>query len=218
MGARESLALKARCFEPVLERQLDTLLICGCPENIVDDLRDLVPKVLRILCAEKFRARPGVIGALPVITFDVLSADHQMEWVKGEDRNGICTLTASKLYDHLSNPGKVHYILGVHDGRSFLNRSMKESLEAIDAEGRRPLTAAGGIALATHSEVLQHHSVDLADSTYGRIMEGGRVIAPGADVPVLWITNGRPELYHQPSDRYGFPKRGVPSRALEIVA
>jgi len=233
MGSSKVLVPRLECFEAFRRGQLGTLTARGCPDWIVEYLEELKDPVLEELM-RRFRTcrlRPGRVPALPVIPTSILSARHQMEWVVSEWRKGTSDLTESKLgldpkVARGRRPVMPYYVFDVEDGRNFLGMSMATTLLEIERAERVPLNVAQGIALAIHAAVLTHHTFDLPAERYGTVAEeveaeGGRskrVIEVGQEVPLMCIMAGQPKLIHDAYDRGGFAKRGVPSRAVTVVA
>jgi len=233
MGSSKVVVPKNECFERFLNCQLETLEGRGCPPWIIgcfEQLRDPLLEELRGRF-KNCRPRTGRVVALPVIPLGVLSARAQMEMVINEFRRGTSELTESKLGIDSAvfrgrQPAAPYYVLDVEDGRSLLRRDMAESLAEIMEDDRVPLDVPQGIALATHTLVLAHHAVDLPSHRYGTIVEEAEemgesvmeVVQVGEEVPVIYTMAGQPKLIHDHFNRGAFLKRGVPSRAVTVVA
>lgn len=225
MGSSKVVLSRVECFEGFLRKQLETLLSRGCPGWIVERLEKLKDPVLRELMGlfQTPRLDSGRVAALPVIPTSILSARLQMEFVMGEARTGTSELTESKLVsDPKAGRGLLpvtpYYVFDVEDGRQFLGESMATTLLEIERVKRVSLNVPQGIALAVHTPVLDQHTFDLPAQRYGRVVGEGRILDFGEEVPLICTMGGQPRLIHDAYDRGGFSKRGVPSRAVTVVA
>lgn len=211
-----------RCPEQFLvqlfDQQLQTLQRRSCPGELVDELKASRDRVIEAARQKNLKPGIGFSPFLPVLPFSVLRANLQMGMVWGAIRDGIAPLNLSRLTDEEQLPERPYYIFGVEDGRNLLDRATDEAEAEIKALDRKPLTTAEGIALAIQTGVLKSHGINLLGSRYAELdEETGWVIRGTGSIPLL-CNSDRPELTYDVPRRFGFEKRGVPSKLPEVIS
>lgn len=115
-----------------------------------------------------------------------------MERVTVRNARGVVDMTPCqpeefKPIEGISIPADVYALVDVDTGRARLNMTPEESLAAIRADGRTPLTLEEGVMLAYLFPIL-------SDKQYNAIQMPGSRRAGDQRVPSIWMSKGSPRL------------------------
>jgi hypothetical protein len=169
-------------FRTELDRQVETLIRKGYPEDALAALRQQLPEA---------RER-GVDGRIPfviVVKTEVISAARAIQLVELGGKQGFTDMADLDRFVPIGGieiPDTPAYlVIDVDTGTETLNVTPDDALESIMSKSRSPLTIDEGLALVTqYPEVLESRN---AFSILGSRCGDRRV-------PALWLSKGRPRL------------------------
>ncbi len=168
-------------FEELFDSQIATLNSRGVPQETLRRLHD--QKKVVIDKASKMTIGNGNIPFIPVVKPSYLGYYGLMSLVHNGANKGYAYIDPDAITDKEKTPNKLYYIYDVEDGEAMRGKSSKTTEKLLKAQNRYPLTVAEAIALATHTDVLSRHSMDIPGSRYDSDY-----------VPFLWLYDGQPRL------------------------
>jgi len=151
-------------LEKLFDRQIQTLQDRGCPEQIVEILKNQRTQVIEK--AREMTFAEGNIPFLPVISGTYLSVYSQMSMVEKGSQVGYSYLKPTLITDVVETPKDPYYIFDVEDGQAMRGKSPLQAEKLIKKQDRRCLTVFEVIALGIHTDVLSGHYVDATGSRF----------------------------------------------------
>lgn len=172
-------------FSKIFDSQCEKLKGLGCPEQILDILREQRDEVLRKIGG--MTVSEGNVPFLPVIPREYLSPYTLMSMVRTADAVGCNYLKPTDIKNVVEVPDIPYYIFDINTGESTLGKSHEEVSNICTEKGRRCLTADEAMNLCIHANVLSSHYVLAGGSRHGS--DGiPNVSLVGGDYPGLgWV-------------------------------
>lgn len=193
----------------IFEAQLQLLRERGCPELIIDSLKERKKDV--ISWAKEMFSPKERIPFLPVIPFNYLSAYSQILMLRHKGLKGEIITTSflnliSDITDIIDTPKYPYYIFDVEDGSEILARGLVDTAHILDKQCRSPLTAAEGIMLDIQYDTLSKHFLCMIGSR----INGDRYFH-------LFLEDNKPHAYFESQCHTRDIKQGIPSCATRLV-
>lgn len=156
--------LKFRCLDAIGESQVRILKERGCPDSVVEKLRDQLGSAA--LGALVLDFPEGHLALLPVIPFSQRGIHDQMHAVYIKDKRGRSVLESEQIADGHTLPDRPYWILDAEIGETAVGfvKNSDEAKKLILSEARLPLVTPEIIALATHTGMVSDHILVAADS------------------------------------------------------
>lgn len=149
----------------LFDTQIATLRVRGVPRQIIEALQSQRGAVLAR--ASETEIGNGNTSFLPVIPRSLRSLYDLIAMVRCGPEEGYTCLNPVEITDVADVPeGGPHYIYDVDDGSSACGKSPEDVPKIFEQTNRSPLTVAGIIALAVHTNVLLKHNVWTPGSRY----------------------------------------------------
>lgn len=191
-GAKNELTQEAKRakradLEKLFDRQIVTLKTLkdpGCPEQIIEALKNGKEKVLNY--AESIAIAEGNLAFAPVITPLYLGYHGIVSMVRHNGKSGYTYLDPTSIEDIEKVPVRLYYHFDIEDGTKYLGKKLEASDKLIRDEKRFRSTAAEIVSIGTHTDVLSRHYMDACGSRYR-----------SDEMPDLYLYDGKPRL-----DRY----------------
>lgn len=170
-------------LEKLFDSQIATLKDRGCPEQILEVLKNHKAKVLNH--AELITIAEGNLAFAPVITPLYLGYHGIVSIVRHNGRSGYAYayLDPRQITDEEKVPVGLYYQFDVEDGTKYLGKKPEVSNKLIQKEKRLRSTTAEIVSIGIHTDVLSKHYMDAVGSRF----RSGRA-------PLLCLRGGRPRL------------------------
>jgi len=184
--AKDSLAKKTKQakrgdLEKLFDSQIATLKDRGCPEQILEGLKNGKAKVLNHV--ESITITEGNLAFTPVITPLYFGYHGIVSMVRYNGKSGYTYLDPRQITDVEKVPTGLYYQFDVEDGTKCLGKKPETSDKLIQDEKRLRSTAAEIVSIGIHTDVLSKHYMDAVGSR----CESGRA-------PSLYLYDGKPWL------------------------
>ncbi len=179
--SRKAKQMKRADMERLFDSQIETLKDRGCPEQILEALRNGKQKVLDH--AQSITVADGNLPFAPVITPLYLGYHGIVAMVRNNGKSGYTYLDPRQISDEEKVPTGLYYQFDVEDGANCLGKKPEVSDRDIRSEKRLRSTAAEVVSIGTHTNVLSKHNIDAVGSR-----------CKSDEVPHLFLNDGRPEL------------------------
>ena len=147
-----------------LDAQYEKLKALGCPDQVLDILREQRDEVLKK--AGGMTVGEGNIPFLPIIPYTCLSPYSLMSMVRIGDKAGRNYLKSTDIKNVVEVPENPYYIFDIDTGRGTLGKKREEVFSICSEQGRRCLTADEVMNLCIHSNALSSHNVLAGGSSY----------------------------------------------------